>query len=1781
MGWLKDLSALIAPRCRTHRAVAKRRPTTYRPRFESLEDRLVPSANVLSFHNDLGSTGLNPNETALSPANVAVGSFGKIATGAVDGQIYAQPLVYNAVNISAGAHPGVRDVVFVATEHDSLYAIDADDPGLTGTVLWRRSFLDATNPNNNTLGATAISTVAGIADVNSGDINPEIGITGTPVIDAASNTLYLVAKTKETIGAVTHYVQRLHAINVADGTDRVAAFLIGDTTGAYVNNTPIYVYGTGDGSTTDPYNGTGEPVVQFNAQREHQRGALALVNHTVYIDWASHSDNGPYHGWVAAWDVSNLAGQGLKLSGVLNTSPNDGESGIWQSSGGLAFEANGSAFYFMTGNGTGGAPILDANGFPINANYNEAVVKVVADPTTSATHQNANGWGFKVADYFIPGNVAQLDMTDNDFGSGAPILLPDAAGIAGHPHLMVVGGKDGRLFVLDRDNLGKIDPNTDHVVSDSATIKGLLSTPAWFNGHLYVVSGYGGAAYEFSVNADGTLSATSQSALTNFGTLTGSPSISANGISSGIVWIPDRNANILRAYDASSLATELWDSSQKAGGADSVGALSKFAVPTVADGEVFVGTLNGLVIYGLTPPANAVPDVPSSVQATALSASSVQLTWQDTTAAPNTATGYAIEESSDGVNFTTITTAPATSRLIDIGGLQSATTYYFRLHSFNGLGNSAESAVALVTTTTQAASLDFSSGFANSAGALIYNGSAQINGSRAELTNLGNFEAGSFFSSGAVDVSRFSTQLTFQLTNAQADGFAFVLQTNGPTALGGNGGALGYAGIGNSLAIDFVLAGGLGGTNDSTGLVVVGNGPPIATTDLTGSGIDLHSGDVFQVNMSYDGTTLAVTIRDTVSGATASQSYTVNIPGVLGNTNAYVGFTGGTGGGTAVQDIVSWLFSPNALQAPATPSALGATPASSTTITLTWTNNAFNQGGYHLDRATDPNFTQNLITENLPATPAAFTDSAPGLAPGGTYYYRLRAFNSAGDSGNSNIVAVSIPVAPPKPTNAQVTFVSATEIDVSWTDNAGQAAQGYKVLRAVDHGSFVVYAVLPYNNAPPPSTYTWIDTGVSAGNFYEYHILAYNVSGNNDFTGTNATTPPPAPSGVTSATSDSSVTLAWTAPNGAVSYNIYRSTSAGGEGSTPLATGITTTNFSDTTVSNGTTYYYIVTAIDAGGEGARSSEVSALPSGNLARNKPATASSVENAGLGASNAVDGNLGTRWSSGFSDNQWLQVDLQATYVINRIVLNWENAYGKAYQIQVSADAVTWTTIYSTTNGVGGIENLTGLNGMGRYVRMLGIQRATGYGYSLWEFQVYGVPTAGPQPPTLASPAQVVASTATTDTLAVLGADVGGEVSLTYSWSVTALPAGATAPTFSVNGTNAAKNTVVTFSQPGIYGLLVTIRDAAGLTVTSAITINEYGPNLALGKTATSSADEAGWLAASNAVDGNTTTRWSSAFSDNQWLQVDLGASYAISRVVLNWENAFGKAYDIQVSADGLTWATIYSTATGQGGIENLSGLSGTGRFVRMQGVQRATQYGYSLWEFEVYGALAPSVASPATVVSETGTTANLAVLGLDAGGEPSLTYTWSVAAAPVGAAAPIFSANGSNAAKNTAVTFASGGNYTLLVTIQDAAGLIVTSSVTVTVDGPDLALVKTATSSADEAGWLAASNAVDGNLGTRWSSGFSDNQWLQVDLGASYTINRVQLNWENAFGKAYNIEVSADGITWTTIYSTTTGQGGVENLTGLSGTGRYIRMQGVQRATQYGYSLWEFAVYGSPS
>ncbi len=526
----------------------------------SRDARLTVSAagtqgtDVVTYKNDVARTGENLTETTLTPANVNSTTFGLLRALTVDGKVDAQPLYLSHLSVSGV----LRNVVFVATENDSLYAFDAD----TGATLWQVRLLGLGESPSGTHGCD--------------QVEPMIGITSTPVIDrraGAHGTIYLVAMSN---GGADH--QRLHALDVTSGAE-----LLG-----------------GPKEITATYNvpaAAGGGTRSFDPGQYEERAALLLSNGVIYTSWTSHCDFSPYTGWIIAYSQASLA-----QTAVLNVAPNGTGSGfasagpaIWMSGGGPAADAAGNV-YLLTGNGAF-ETTLDGGGFPNKGDYGNSFLRL-----------SSAGGALAVADYFAMSNEVAESQADLDLGSGGALLLPDMTDSGNTTrHLVVGGGKDGNIYLLERGSMGKFNALSNnsqiwqqltHVLGDGNS-GGVWSTPAYFNGRLY----YGPAgrqlqAYTFtSARLSGSAASRSSTSFTYPGT---APAVSANGTSNGIVWAHENtNPAVLHAYDATNLARELYNSSQAAGGRDQFGAGNKFITPMIADGKVFVGTTNSVAIFGL------------------------------------------------------------------------------------------------------------------------------------------------------------------------------------------------------------------------------------------------------------------------------------------------------------------------------------------------------------------------------------------------------------------------------------------------------------------------------------------------------------------------------------------------------------------------------------------------------------------------------------------------------------------------------------------------------------------------------------------------------------------------------------------------------------------------------------------------------------------------------------------------------------------------------------------------------------------------------------------------------------------------------------------------------------------------------------------------------------------------------------------------------------------------------------------------------------------------------
>ncbi|HZR58157.1 MAG TPA: Ig-like domain repeat protein [Terriglobales bacterium] len=522
---------------------------------------LIPvqaQVNVTTYHNDNARTGQNTQETLLTPSNVNSTQFGKLFTVSVQGYVYAQPLyLANVQNIAGGTH----NVLFVATEHDQLYALDADN----GTVLWQQSFI---NPPN-------ITTVTN-SEVSCGDLVPEIGITSTPVIDQSTGTIYLVTKTKET-GV---YVQRLHAIDIVTHAEKFGG--------------PAVISASVNGQTFDPL-------------RNHNRPGLLLENGHVVIAWASHCDNTPYHGWVMSYKAGVQPTDTLTQEAVFNGSPNGGLAGVWMSGDGVAADASGNIF-FATGNGT-------YDGLT-GGDFGDSIMKL-GPPSNNV---------FPIVDWFTPWNQQSLSDADEDLGSGGLLLFPDLPQGSPHQHLLAQMGKEGKIYLIDRDNMGKFCSNCSNIDTQivqeiPGATTGVWGSPAYWNGSVYWGGGNDGGsadhlkAFSFNANNSGLLSTspTSQSTKT-FSFPTAAPAISANGNSDGIAWLVDNGngSQALYAYDATNLVNMFYNSTQAPNGRDALSGPVKFTAPIIANGKVYVGSQGSVSAFGLLAQVSATTTVLTS-----------------------------------------------------------------------------------------------------------------------------------------------------------------------------------------------------------------------------------------------------------------------------------------------------------------------------------------------------------------------------------------------------------------------------------------------------------------------------------------------------------------------------------------------------------------------------------------------------------------------------------------------------------------------------------------------------------------------------------------------------------------------------------------------------------------------------------------------------------------------------------------------------------------------------------------------------------------------------------------------------------------------------------------------------------------------------------------------------------------------------------------------------------------------------------------------------------------
>jgi hypothetical protein len=518
-------------------------------RRDMLVGAAPPFKGVLTYHNDNQRTGRNPSETSLTLKNVNSSTFGKLFVIPTDGRVDAQPLYAPTVSIPGN---GTHNVLFVASEHGTVYGFDADN----GSTLWQVTTLASGETPSDNRGCSQVT--------------PEIGVTSTPVIDLTSGphgTIYVVAMSKD---PSSNYHQRLHPLDITSGAEEF---------GGPVEIAAKYP-GTGD-------NSQGGYVI-FDPKQYKERAGLLLLDHIVYTSWASHCDDRPYTGWIISYNETTLAQQS-----VLNVTPNGHEGAIWAAGAGLAADTIGN-IYFLDANGTFDTA-LNAKGFPENGDYGNAIMKLSTKKGQLA-----------VSDYFNMYNTVSESDVDEDLGSGGAMVVPNFVDSKGVLHKLVVGaGKDTNIYVANRTNMGKFNPNNNSQIYQEVTgalAGSVFSAPAFEDNAIYY-GAVGDTIKAFSFNTSGLLNSTPASATsTKFSFPGATPSISGAAAGDLILWATENTSPaVLHAYEAKNLSVELYNSNQAAGGRDHFGSGNKFITPTIANGKVYVGTASGVGVLGLLP----------------------------------------------------------------------------------------------------------------------------------------------------------------------------------------------------------------------------------------------------------------------------------------------------------------------------------------------------------------------------------------------------------------------------------------------------------------------------------------------------------------------------------------------------------------------------------------------------------------------------------------------------------------------------------------------------------------------------------------------------------------------------------------------------------------------------------------------------------------------------------------------------------------------------------------------------------------------------------------------------------------------------------------------------------------------------------------------------------------------------------------------------------------------------------------------------------------------------
>ena len=1019
---------------------------------------------VLTQHNNIGRTGLNPNETQLTPSKVSSSSFGKQRTlpltGALDGQVMAQPLYMPSVSTSTG----VRPIVFLATQGAGVYAFDAS----TGAQVWYKSLLGS----QETTGTEADYSCTDISSIEAGSqavtvAAPSIGVTSTPVIDDGSGTLWVVAKTKSTVNGTQYF--RLHGLSIADGSERTDLGSPVTLTGS--------VAGTGEGSV----GGT----LSFNPSSHHQRVGLLNLSGKIYAGFASLCDTGAYHGWILGYDSVAKT-----LTTPFVTSPNGSRSGIWMSGTGLAADFDGTQgaarVFPVTGNGT---ESTDPNHcVALNGDYRDSVLQLSVGSTGTLAVQGS----------FTPFNesaqAAAANPTlntfcdhDTDVGSGGALLIPDGDPFLGSgPRLLVQQGKSGIMYILNRDNLGGYNPATDTIVQEMPAAFPLWGAPAYWFGNVYVWGAFS-KLQQFKLT-NGALSTVATNAPESDKAAYGqgaTPSVSSSGNSNGIVWAvdwnrcpatgtcsPTQNPQVLYAYDATNVSFgKLWSSALRS--SDTALTQQKFSTPTIADGRVFLADGSHVQVYGMLSQGSA--PVITSVTVSSVTTTTATITWTTDQAASSTVNyGVASSYGSQSTNSTLVT-----SHSVILSSLGAGTTYHYQVVSANSGGMSTSSSDATFTTSSGTAPFTIQSIFAYpthdtdatvgwatnpvaTTSQVFYWTTDPIHPMSTTRNNALNQYHGELVSSLTPNTVYFYYVVSSDAAGNTAKG----CPTQGPIVTTLNG---------NATTRPFLSA-----------LSVAG----ISTNSAT---ITWTSDQATTSQVNY-GTTCGYGLQSSLN-STLSTSHSVTLCGLAAGTLYNYAALSANSAGT-LSASVNLMFTTTGSSNPAPViSAVSATNITSSGVTITWTTDqtASSQVAYGTTSS------YGSLSSLNPALSTAHSVSITGLTAGTTYNYGAISANLGGastTSSNATFTTSAGSGTPPVisvvtaafPSNSSGSTAADSSVTITWTTDQASTSQ-------VFYGTSTAYGQQSALNPALTNAHAVTVTGLTPGNVYNYQVVSANGSG--------------------------------------------------------------------------------------------------------------------------------------------------------------------------------------------------------------------------------------------------------------------------------------------------------------------------------------------------------------------------------------------------------------------------------------------------------------------------------------------------------------------------------------------------------------------------------------------------------------------------------------------------------------------------------------------------------------